>query len=159
MKAFGERLRSLRLSKGFTQESLASASGVAKRAIQRIEAGDEANPELKTLLAIGGAINHPLVIFDVDSYVPKSEHKKALETVVKDWGRIRDRAEKVEKMNFSLQEQVLEAKEKLRNLTAKVPPDVITMLLQDDVSWARVRAALRPPTPPNSFSKRKGKKL
>jgi transcriptional regulator with XRE-family HTH domain len=54
-RAIGERLRDARLRHEFTQESLAQASGVAARHIQRIEVGSE-NPRVGTLYAMADAL-------------------------------------------------------------------------------------------------------
>jgi len=47
----GDRLRALRDMKGWTQEDVASVSGVGLRTIQRIESGETPNPETAKALA------------------------------------------------------------------------------------------------------------
>lgn len=58
----GKKLRSLRRAAKLTQTQLADSSGVAFRAIQSIEAGDN-NPRVDTLESLSGALGVRLVEF------------------------------------------------------------------------------------------------
>ena len=55
-KQFGERIRELRLAKGFSQEELAFKSGVHRTYLGGIERG-ERNPALKNIAAIAKALD------------------------------------------------------------------------------------------------------
>ena len=55
-KQFGERIRGLRLAKGFSQEELAFKSGVHRTYLGGIERG-ERNPALKNIAAIAKALD------------------------------------------------------------------------------------------------------
>ncbi len=54
-RTIGQRMRDIRESKGMTQKQVADKCGMADSAIRRYEAGG-ANPKLKTLLRIAGAL-------------------------------------------------------------------------------------------------------
>lgn len=51
----GERIRQRRLSRGMSQQSLATAAGVTQNAIFRMEAG-ETNPQITTLQQVAGGL-------------------------------------------------------------------------------------------------------
>lgn len=53
---YGQRVRALRKAKGWTQEELADASGVAYRTVQDIEADKRARPQRGTVLALNRAL-------------------------------------------------------------------------------------------------------
>ena len=56
IKAFGENLKSLRISKGFSQEQLANQADVPINQIGRIERG-EVNTTISTVYAVASALN------------------------------------------------------------------------------------------------------
>lgn len=56
----GERLRSLRKSRGLTQSQLAELAGVAQNYISQIEHGQAANPSLKLIERLAVALTIPL---------------------------------------------------------------------------------------------------
>lgn len=58
-RELGDRVRSLRLWRGRTQEGLALAAALDRTAIQDIEGG-KTNPKLDTLWAVADALNVPL---------------------------------------------------------------------------------------------------
>lgn len=65
-KGFGERLKTLRKLKGFTQESLAEKIGINLRQLARIEAG-ESFISSETLFNICNTFNvSPKILFDFD---------------------------------------------------------------------------------------------
>jgi transcriptional regulator with XRE-family HTH domain len=55
-ECFGRRLRFLRRQHGFTQQRLAEASGLTRRAVQYIERG-ERTAKIDTLLALAAALD------------------------------------------------------------------------------------------------------
>ena len=57
-KRFGERIRALRLAKGFTQESLAAAAGLHPTYVGGIERG-ERNVSLDNILKLANALAIP----------------------------------------------------------------------------------------------------
>ena len=58
-KSFGERVRTLRILKGFTQESLAHESGLDRSYIGQVERGAR-NISLANIEAIARALNLPI---------------------------------------------------------------------------------------------------
>jgi transcriptional regulator with XRE-family HTH domain len=56
IKAFGRRLRDLRVSKGLSQEQLANEAEIPLSQVGRIERG-EINPTLSTISALAKALN------------------------------------------------------------------------------------------------------
>ena len=56
IKAFGEKVREIRISKNFSQEELANLADVPLSQIGRIERG-EINPTLSSIVAISDALN------------------------------------------------------------------------------------------------------
>ena len=76
----GQRMRDIRESKGMTQKQVADKCGMADSAIRRYEAGG-ANPKLKTLLRIAGALGVSITdLLDVsDEYrLPAAKLEKVL---------------------------------------------------------------------------------
>ena len=66
LKIFGEHLKKLRLSKGFSQEELANASEVSLPQITRIERG-VVNPTLCTMKSLSKGLEIPISsLFDFD---------------------------------------------------------------------------------------------
>ncbi len=66
IKAFGEHLREVRQSKGFTQEQLAYTSDLELSQISRIERG-VINTSISQVFLIADALGvHPKVLFDFD---------------------------------------------------------------------------------------------
>lgn len=58
------KLKEARESKGITQEQLAKLSGISRITISKLEAGQQNDIKLKTMKAIGKALNMPIeVIF------------------------------------------------------------------------------------------------
>ncbi len=55
IKAFGKKVRELRLSKGLSQEKLANLADVPLSQIGRIERG-EVNPTLSTIIVLSNAL-------------------------------------------------------------------------------------------------------
>lgn len=55
LKAFGEHLRNVRRSRGFSQSNLANTADISLSQVSRIERG-EINPTLCTLFAISKAL-------------------------------------------------------------------------------------------------------
>ena len=55
IKAFGRRLRDLRISKGLSQEQLANEAEIPLSQVGRIERG-EINPTLSTIAALSNAL-------------------------------------------------------------------------------------------------------
>ncbi len=66
-RAFGERVRELRLAAGMSQESLAHEAGISKNQMQLIEAGrgsaseagPPSNPRMTTLYGLAAALDVP----------------------------------------------------------------------------------------------------
>ena len=58
-KAFGKRVRQLRIAKGLSQEELAFRAGVHRTYLGGIERG-ERNPSLKNIAAMARALDVPL---------------------------------------------------------------------------------------------------
>lgn len=66
-RAFGERVRQLRLAAGMSQESLAHEAGISKNQMQLIEAGrgstseagPPSNPRMTTLYGLAAALDVP----------------------------------------------------------------------------------------------------
>lgn len=56
IKAFGEKIKRLRLQKGWSQTALAQLSGLSARSISQIERG-EFDVRLSTLVALGDAFH------------------------------------------------------------------------------------------------------
>jgi transcriptional regulator with XRE-family HTH domain len=56
IKAFGERLRGLRISKSLSQEQLANEADIPLSQVGRIERG-EINPTLSTIYALSNGLN------------------------------------------------------------------------------------------------------
>ena len=56
IKAIGERIRELRIHKGFSQEELANEADIALSQIGRIERGEN-NPTISTLYVISEALS------------------------------------------------------------------------------------------------------
>ena len=66
IKAFGEHLREVRLSKGFTQEQLAYTADLEFSQISRIERGI-INTSISQVFLIAAALGvHPKLLFDFD---------------------------------------------------------------------------------------------
>ena len=61
-KQVGKRIRVIRLNRGFSQEKLASSSGLHRSHVGQIERG-ETNVTVKTLERIGLALRVPVVEF------------------------------------------------------------------------------------------------
>ena len=61
MAAIADRIRELRKQKGLTQRDLAERSGVSRRTIQAIEAGDT-HPRIGALTSILEALDHTIEI-------------------------------------------------------------------------------------------------
>jgi transcriptional regulator with XRE-family HTH domain len=61
----GDKLKSLRNSKGFSQQELSFRSGIEKPYIRRIEKG-RTNPTIKTLLKLSFALEIPIQVFFED---------------------------------------------------------------------------------------------
>ena len=59
LRAFGERLKELRKTKGITQEQLSELSGLDLSHIARMETAKR-NPRLTTLIELAKAFNIPL---------------------------------------------------------------------------------------------------
>jgi transcriptional regulator with XRE-family HTH domain len=59
MNNLGERIRTIRLSKGISTDQLASLTGVSQATISRIE-GDIRSPSIETLLKICDALEVPI---------------------------------------------------------------------------------------------------
>lgn len=59
LKAFGKRLRDVRISKGLSQHELALTAGISKNQIGNIERG-EVNVTLSTINLIATTLNVPL---------------------------------------------------------------------------------------------------
>ena len=68
---FGEQLKEIRSSKGFTQNELSEKSGIALRTVQRMER-NEGKPSLYSLNAIGEALGVNLTLL----YAPDDETEK-----------------------------------------------------------------------------------
>lgn len=68
----GARVLQQRLSAGFTQQQLASASGIAQADISRIERG-QANPTAETLQALAGPLGVTLDLVPADDTVEPVE--------------------------------------------------------------------------------------
>lgn len=74
IKAIGERIREIRLSKGLSQEELSYSSDLPLSQIGRIERGEN-NPTISSLYAISQALNVELkTIIDV-SFTEKQKKK------------------------------------------------------------------------------------
>jgi len=61
----GRNLHKLRVAKGMSQEDLAYAAGLSRYTYQKFEKGDSrpgapANPQLRTIVALAGALDTPL---------------------------------------------------------------------------------------------------
>ncbi|MFD1630231.1 helix-turn-helix domain-containing protein [Pseudopedobacter beijingensis] len=56
IKAFGSRVRELRISQNLSQEELANSAGIPISQVGRIERG-EINPTLSTIHALSSALN------------------------------------------------------------------------------------------------------
>lgn len=54
--AFGQRLRSLRLDRFWSQEQLCEASGVSRATVARLEAGTT-KPQLRTVVSLAKALD------------------------------------------------------------------------------------------------------
>jgi transcriptional regulator with XRE-family HTH domain len=68
IKAFGSRLREMRITKGFSQEQLANNADVPISQVGRIERG-ETNPTISTIYALASALSTTmaeLMSFDVE---------------------------------------------------------------------------------------------
>ncbi|MCR9016771.1 helix-turn-helix domain-containing protein [Aquiflexum gelatinilyticum] len=76
-----EKIKSLRLAKGLTQQELSDQSGISLRTIQRIENG-EVKPSLYSLKKLSEVLEVDLVGFFKDSeketFVPNSKHSKTM---------------------------------------------------------------------------------
>lgn len=72
MATFGERLKSLRESRGMTQDDLADSLGVSKQAVSQYERGVR-RPDYDTLLAICDLFN-----VSVDYILGKTDHTARL---------------------------------------------------------------------------------
>ncbi|MFH8337716.1 helix-turn-helix domain-containing protein [Streptomyces sp. AM6-12] len=59
-RALGERIGDLRTAAGHSQESFAEATGISRRTLQRIEAG-EGDPRYSDLLRIATALDKDMV--------------------------------------------------------------------------------------------------
>jgi transcriptional regulator with XRE-family HTH domain len=68
---FGEQLKEIRTSKGFTQNELSEKSGIALRTVQRMER-NEGKPSLYSMNAIGEALGVNLTLL----YAPDDETEK-----------------------------------------------------------------------------------
>ncbi|GIT81499.1 hypothetical protein LLS1_31680 [Leifsonia sp. LS1] len=69
------RISELRRARGWTQERLADAAGVAVRTIQRLESGSDASPE--TLALIAGALQVP--VSDLFAHVETTQFQAAID--------------------------------------------------------------------------------
>jgi DNA-binding XRE family transcriptional regulator len=57
--ALGGRIRWMRLAAGMTQEELASAAGIGRVTLVRLESGEQ-SPRYETLVALAGALGRPV---------------------------------------------------------------------------------------------------
>ena len=73
---FGNRVRALRLARGFTQEDLAERSGFFRTYLSRIETG-EANPTLTMMFALAGSLNVEITDLFGECPLPESSKKNA----------------------------------------------------------------------------------
>lgn len=60
IKAFGERLREVRISQGISQEQLANDADIPISQVGRIERG-ETNPTISTIYVLASALNTTMV--------------------------------------------------------------------------------------------------
>jgi len=58
LRSLGERVRSAREAVGMTQQALASAAGIGRVTLVRIEKGEQ-SPRYETLMALGKALGRP----------------------------------------------------------------------------------------------------
>ena len=66
---FGENLRSIRMAREHTQQTMANAVGVELRSYQRYESGDS-EPPYKTLVALANFLDIPMdILFGRDEYL------------------------------------------------------------------------------------------
>jgi transcriptional regulator with XRE-family HTH domain len=64
--AFGKKLREIRLSKNFTQQSLANLADIELSTLNRIELG-KAGTSLTNIIALSEALKiHPKELFDIE---------------------------------------------------------------------------------------------
>jgi transcriptional regulator with XRE-family HTH domain len=83
-KAFGERVRSLRLARGLTQPELADASGVSTQWLKMIEAG-RASPSFARISALADALEvRPPVLFGDPPPTVSEELEQLLKSVPPD---------------------------------------------------------------------------
>jgi transcriptional regulator with XRE-family HTH domain len=67
----GQRLRSVRLARNVSQESLARRAGVTRAAVIRIEHGQTATPRMGTIVALARALNvEPSWLLSTDADAP-----------------------------------------------------------------------------------------
>lgn len=71
MNNLGEKIKQLRIQKGWSQEELASSAAINLRTIQRIE-NHQTNPRGKTLQLICGALEIPIQDLNIDKRYSKS---------------------------------------------------------------------------------------
>lgn len=75
----GERLLTLRLSSGMTQDQLAAKVGVSQGRIGEIESGANRNPHLDTLVALAKALKVSVVeLLDAVTGPAKQPHRKSV---------------------------------------------------------------------------------
>lgn len=88
---FGERLKALRISKGFTQLELSEKSGVTLRTVQRIER-NEVKPSIHSLNALGKTLETDLTaLYPLENHI--TENYKDMESKNEDlWERAVKRA-------------------------------------------------------------------
>ena len=72
-RAFGARVRELRLAAGLTQEDLAARCGLFRTYMSRIETGN-ANPTLTMIHALAASLRVPVTaLFETDGAEPESK--------------------------------------------------------------------------------------
>jgi transcriptional regulator with XRE-family HTH domain len=78
-RVIAARVRQLREARGWSQEQLASETGLSKDGVSRIERGDR-TPRLETLERVAIAVGYPLArLVDVGEQVPRIRRSRASE--------------------------------------------------------------------------------
>jgi transcriptional regulator with XRE-family HTH domain len=85
-RAFGQRVRELRLAAGMTQEDLAERCGLFRTYMSRIETG-QANPTLTMIQALADSLELPVLSFFDKPAVPTRSSRLSSSTVSKTTAR------------------------------------------------------------------------
>ena len=78
-RAFGDRIRELRLAMGMTQEDLADRCGLFRTYMSRIETGN-ANPTLTMIHALAASLRVPVAVLFERDEPTKAETQRASRT-------------------------------------------------------------------------------